>query len=75
MKKSVTIEWFSADIKPDHEERILVHVPELEGRYHTEALVFGRYIKSLDEWRIEGSPSKWEIDWWAEVPNVPQGES
>lgn len=25
----------------------------------------GHYIPALKEWRIDGSPSKWEVSWWA----------
>lgn len=33
-------------------------------------LFFGSYILRSGEWRIEGSPSKWDIDAWAYCPQL-----
>jgi len=65
----VEVKWHPASQPPEHENRILVHVVDFEGRPDTETVQFGRYIKSLQEWRVEGSPSSWKVDWWAEVPH------
>ena len=34
----------------------------------------GYYIESLDEWRMDGSPSKWSVKWWTPMPNYPLDE-
>jgi hypothetical protein len=56
---------------PDENERVIVHVPLLDRRERGDGdgIYIGRFIhKNLNEWRIEGSNSEWEIDWWCRIP-------
>lgn len=53
---------------------MIVHVPHLDGRggdneRDGDGIYVGRYIaKGIDEWRIDGSNSGWQIDWWFRIP-------
>lgn len=58
----------SGFLLPDTDRKVIVHVPEYEKREDADPVVFGRYIEGLDEWRVDGSPSKWDVDLWTEVP-------
>jgi len=60
--------WFPPDEPPNSDRIVLVHIPELEPSTTKRGVFFGRYINGLAEWRIEGSPSRWIADAWAEVP-------
>ncbi len=45
-------------------DQVLVYVPEFGWQ-------MGFYIESLDEWRIEGSPSSWKPTHWCHLPGHP----
>ena len=66
MKWVRTTESLPEESTPRNINRVVV--------WHRGAFAVGWYIggKSGREWRLEGSPSKWEdIDWWLDVENPP----
>ena len=65
------VRFFLPHDHPDEGERVIVHVPRLDRRERGDGdgIYMGRFIhKNINEWRIEGSNSEWEIDWWCRIP-------
>lgn len=80
MKKQVEVPvtWRpSTEIPPKDADEVmrprtlLVILHESEWRSDSRTVNFGRYVHALKTWRIDGSPSDWEVAWWAELPEVP----
>lgn len=64
------VRFFDPSRHPADDERVIVHVPRLDRRDRDDGdgIYIGWYIASLNEWRIDGSPNEWEIDWWCRIP-------
>ena len=65
------VRFFLPSDHPDENERVIVHVPQLDRREKGDGdgIHMGRFIKkNLNEWRIDGSNGEWEIDWWCRIP-------
>jgi hypothetical protein len=51
---------------------LLVYIPRLDkGTIEENGVYKGRYLHYLKEWRIEGSPSDWEVTHWMAWPAPP----
>lgn len=53
-------------------ERVIVFVPRFAARKGYEPVVVGRWHESFEQWRIDGSPSDWEVTWWRPFPTAPK---
>jgi len=61
------------DDSPAGRSRKLLVIMPKEWRHKGENPIrFGYYFARLHEWQIEGSPSSWPIEWWAELPVNPE---
>lgn len=61
--------WIPAYDPPDTSRSVLVYVSELAIVSDLGGPVQkGYYVPSAKKWAIAGSPSKWEVAWWAEWP-------
>jgi hypothetical protein len=68
-KTPIVSSWVSVKKKlPKDQERVLVYCPEYTNEENPLwAFQFGTYIKSLNQWRIIGSPNTWKVEYWAKL--------
>lgn len=72
--------WQDTTNKPPSKRRVWVFVPQIAKRdlHYRDPLAccrIGWYEAELDEWRIEASPSKWNVTRWTDLPPPPEDET
>lgn len=56
--------------------KVLVYVPDFDkGTVLENGVRVGWYMHSVGEWRIENSPSKWNVTHWQPMPQPPVKET
>lgn len=60
--------WHPAALEPEDGKRVIIHVPELEKPGEDDGVRSGKFVKALNRWTIDGSPSEWDVDFWTEWP-------
>lgn len=63
-----------AERMPGPHEKLIVFVPFLSSRdsRDRDGTRVGRWLPGLKEWRIDGSPSSWEVTHWMPWPKPPK---
>ena len=76
---AVAITWHTAtDLPPRSDNNlpplrtllVALRSPLCDGRA-IRRIQFGRYVHYLGQWKIDGSIENWDVEWWAELPEVP----
>lgn len=60
--------WIPAYEPPDSGRHVLIYLPEFVARKDENPIKGGRYLTGAKCWQLDGSPSDWEVTWWAEWP-------
>lgn len=76
MPKPKRTEWLPGTSPPKDDRRVIVQMSKRYTQDGESGIRFGWYIHSIDEWRIDGSPSKWNdhIRCWIDIPKPPKEE-
>ena len=67
----ITKGWISVLTKePDDGETVFVYIPEMDKDGYR-PIQFARYVKSIKRFFVEGTPTKWYINYWRPVFDKP----